>query len=65
MAKHYRHQDTKAQKGLLTNGVSSWQLFRLVRVGFRPSEKQETFCAMGAFVVGSLPADTRETVGFI
>ena len=24
MAKHYRHQDTKAQKGLLTNGVSSW-----------------------------------------
>ena len=24
MAKHYRHQDTKAQKGLLTNNVSSW-----------------------------------------
>jgi hypothetical protein len=24
VAKHYRHQDTKAQKGLLTNGVSSW-----------------------------------------
>jgi hypothetical protein len=23
MAKHYRHQDTKAQKGLLTNGVPS------------------------------------------
>jgi len=23
MAKHYRHQDTEAQKGLLTNGVPS------------------------------------------
>jgi hypothetical protein len=23
MAKHYRHQDAKAQKGLLTNGVPS------------------------------------------
>jgi hypothetical protein len=23
MAKHYRHQDTKAQKKLLTNGVPS------------------------------------------
>ena len=23
LAKHYRHQDTKAQKGLLTNGVPS------------------------------------------
>jgi hypothetical protein len=23
MAKHYRHQDTKAQKGLLTNGIPS------------------------------------------
>jgi hypothetical protein len=23
MAKHYRHQDTKAQKGLLTNGIFS------------------------------------------